>query len=312
MSTPIIAIVGATGTGKSDLSLELAQRLRERGCAAEIVGADAMQLYRGMDIGTAKLTLAERRGIPHHCVDVLDVTREASVAEYQVMARTAIEGILERGAVPIVVGGSGLYVSAVLFDFRFPARDADVRARLEAELERIGAGMLHRRLLELDPVAARAIGPHNGRRIVRALEVIEVTGEPFDVGLAEAPWRPAVTLGLRLPREMLVARLDERVRRMWSAGLVDEVRALLPLGLQRGATSRRAIGYAQAIAQVHGECTEAEAIEQTAALTRRYARRQVSWFRRYRDVHWLEADAPDVCDQAWAVVAAALDRPGGH
>lgn len=309
MSTPILAIVGATGTGKSELSLELARRLRAHGRSAEIVGADAMQLYRGMDIGTAKLPPGERHGIPHHCIDVLDVTQEASVAEYQTAARTAIDDILARGAVPILVGGSGLYVSAVLFDFRFPVRDADVRARLEAELASVGPGMLHRRLQELDPQAALAIGPHNGRRIVRALEVVELTGEPFDAGLNEEPWRPATILGLRLPREQLVHRLDERVRRMWAAGIVDEVRALLPRGLDEGVTARRAIGYAQAIAQLRGELDEAEAIEQTAALTRRYARRQVSWFRRYRDVHWLDADAAGVADEAWGVVASHVGLP---
>lgn len=267
-----------------------------------------MQLYRGMDIGTATLPEAQRRGIPHHLLDVLEVTQEASVAEYQQRARTAIEDILGRGAVPLLVGGSGLYVSSVLFDFEFPQRDPGLRARLEAELERHGPGTMHRRLRELDPEAAAAIGPHNGRRLVRALEVIELTGQLFGAGLEaqQRPWRPQLILALRMPREQLVARLDERVHRMWSAGLLEEVRALSRLGLDRGVTASRAIGYAQAAAQVRGELSEAEAIEQTAALTRRYARRQLSWFRRYAHAHWLEAGEPGLLDAAWGVVEGAL------
>ena len=267
-----------------------------------------MQLYRGMDIGTAKLPVPERRGIPHHLLDVLEVTEEASVAEYQQLARTAIEGILGRGAVPLLVGGSGLYISSVLFDFEFPQRDPVLRARLEAELEQHGPGTMHRRLRERDPEAAAAIGPHNGRRLVRALEVIELTGQPFGAGLdaQQRPWRPHRILGLRMPRPDLVARLDERVHRMWSAGLLAEVRALSERGLDRGVTASRAIGYAQAAAQLRGELTEAEAIAQTAALTRRYARRQVSWFRRYESAHWLEAGEPGLLEAAWDAVEGAL------
>lgn len=281
--------MGATGTGKSELSLSVAEGLRAAGQSAEIVNADAMQLYRGMDVGTAKLPEAERRGIPHHLLDVLDPSQEASVADYQRDARAAIEQIEWRGAVPVLVGGSGLYVSSVVQDFRFPGTDAAIRARLEGELESDGPGALYRRLREVDPGAAAAIGPHNGRRIVRALEVIELTGEEFGSGLPEdaAPWHEATILGLRAPREQLIARLDERVHGMWSAGLVDEVRGLGELG----ATASRAIGYAQALAQLAGELDEAAAIEQTQALTRRYARRQVGWFRRY-DAHWLEFDDP--------------------
>lgn len=290
--TLLVAIVGATGTGKSELSLDLAERLADAGTPAEIVNADAMQLYRGMDIGTAKLLPKERRGIPHHLIDVLEPTEEASVARYQAEARAVIDDIVARGAMPILVGGSGLYVSSVVYDFRFPGTDDVIRARLESELAVHGPGVLFARLSQRDPQAAQAIGPHNGRRIVRALEVIELTGEPFGAGLPEesGTWRPTVTVGLRLERERLVSRLDERVERMWRAGLVDEVAALRPSGL--GTTAGRAIGYAQALRQLDGELDEAAAIEETQALTRRYARRQVSWFGRARDTVWLDADDP--------------------
>jgi len=301
----LVAIVGPTGTGKSQLSLDLAERLRAAGTDAEIINADAMQLYRGMDIGTAKLSVEERRGIPHHLLDVLEPREEASVARYQVEARAVADDILARGAVPILVGGSGLYVSSVLYDFRFPGTDPEIRARLEAELERSGPGMLHNRLRDVDPAAAAAIGPANGRRLVRALEVVELTGSPFGAGLpAETEfWRPSVTIGLRAERERLVDRLDRRVLAMWRAGLVAEVEQLLPAGL--GVTASRAIGYAQAAAQIGGELTEQQAIEQAAALTRRYARRQVSWFGRYRQTVWLDADDPARVDAAVAAVDAA-------
>lgn len=303
----LIALVGPTGTGKSALSLDLAERLRASGREAEIVNADAMQLYRGMDIGTAKLPLAERRGIPHHLLDVLEPREEASVAAYQTQARAVIDGLLARGVTPILVGGSGLYVSSVLYDFRFPGTDAAVRARLEAELAEQGPGMLHRRLREVDPVAADAIGSANGRRLVRALEVIELTGEPFGAGLGaeERPWRPSATIGLRDDRAALVARLDARVRDMWRDGLVTEVERLLPAGL--GVTASRAIGYAQAAAQLAGELDEAAAIEEAALLTRKYARRQVSWFGRFPHTVWLDATAPGRID---AAVAAATRAPG--
>jgi len=297
----LTVVVGATGTGKSALSLDLAESLAARGQAAEIVNADAMQLYRGMDIGTAKLPVAERRGIPHHMLDVLDVGDEASVADYQAEARARIAEIEARGAWPILVGGSGLYVSSVIYDFRFPGTDPQIRQRLEDELAATGPGMLYRRLLAVDPVAAAAIGPSNGRRIVRALEVVEMTGEPFGTGLPDdgAPWMPARIIGLRAPRDELVTRLDERVEQMWRDGLVGEVEGLLPLGL--GVTASRAIGYAQAAAQLRGELTEREAIEQTALITRKYARRQVSWFRRYDAIGWLDHDDPRRLE-------AALDR----
>lgn len=292
----VVVIVGATGTGKSELSLNLAERLGSGGRAAEIVNADAMQLYRGMDIGTAKVPFSERRGIAHHMLDVLDPTEDASVAAFQSDARQAIDAVLERGATPILVGGSGLYVSSVIFDFRFPGTDAVVRARLEQELAERGPGILFSRLRQLDEAAAAAIGPHNGRRIVRALEVIEITGEPFGGGLPDSGswWRPAVIVGLTAPRETLVRRLDARVEHMWDSGLLDEVRVLRETGL--GTTASRAIGYAQALAELEGRLSRAEAIAEASALTRRYARRQVGWFNRYADAQWFDHDAPDLLE----------------
>ena len=300
----MIAIVGATGTGKSGLSLDLAERLRDRGQPAEIVNADAMQLYRGMDIGTAKLSVDERCGIPHHLLDVLEIGDESTVASYQAEARAAIDDVLARGAIPILVGGSGLYVSSVLWNFEFPGTDPDIRTRLEAELDAVGPGVLYQRLLAQDPAAAASIGPHNGRRIVRALEVIELTGRPFGAGLPEdqQTWRETIILGLKTPRELLVPRLDARVLQMWAEGLVDEVHGLE--SQTWGVTAARAIGYAQARAQLAGELSEADAIEQAAALTRRYARRQVGWFRRYPGAHWIDSDDPARVDVALSTIDA--------
>jgi len=288
----IVAIVGATGTGKSDLSLAVAQAIGDAGGVAEIVNADAMQLYRGMNIGTAKVPEGERGEIPHHLFDILDVREEAAVATYQSLARAAIDDIIARGAVPILVGGSGLYVSSVLFDFDFPGHDDDVRAALEAELTELGPGVLYRRLKELAPDAAARIDERNPRRIVRALEVLEVTGDTAALGtLPEEPsyWRPAVIFGLASERSELVERLDHRVEKMWADGIVAEAEALREHGLEDGVTARRAIGYAQALAQLHSTKTQAAAIEETQALTRRYARRQVGWFKRYNDLVWLTA-----------------------
>jgi tRNA dimethylallyltransferase len=288
--------VGATGTGKTSLSLALADALRTRGTAAEIVNADAMQLYRGMDIGTAKLPAEERRGIPHHLLDVLDVTDDAAVAWYQDAARREIRAIHERGADAILVGGSGLYVSSVLFDFRFPPRDPRRRGELEAELDQNGPGVLYARLRDLDPATAERVDPRNGRRIVRALEVLAQGATTHGAALPDDPvlWYADTTIaGTRVPREALVPRLDARVERMWADGLVAEVERLRADGLERGVTARRAIGYAQALAQLAGTMTPSEAVAETQALTRRYARRQVSWFRRYADVVWIDEDAAD-------------------
>ncbi|PPH31774.1 tRNA (adenosine(37)-N6)-dimethylallyltransferase MiaA [Rathayibacter sp. AY1F9] len=308
----LIAVVGATGTGKSDLSLELAEAIRQDGGAAEIVNADAMQLYRGMDIGTAKLPADERRGVPHHLLDVLDVTEEASVARYQSEARRVIESVLARGATPILVGGSGLYVSSVVFEFSFAGTDPAVRRRLEETAEREGLGALVERLRRIDAGVAERIGPHNARRIVRALEIAELTGGSTHSALmSDEPvrWRPASILFLEAPREELVQRLDRRVERMWATGMLDEVERLVPLGLERGVTAGRAIGYAQALAQRAGVLREEEAIAATQALTRRYARRQNSWFRRYAGAHRLPYDAPDLVSRAHAAAQAAAPAP---
>jgi tRNA dimethylallyltransferase len=302
VSSPVIAVVGPTATGKSDLAVDLALALD-----GEIVNSDAMQLYRGMDIGTAKLTLAERRGVPHHLLDVLDVRDEASVAVYQRQARAVLAEISSRGRRAILVGGSGLYVRAALDALDLPPTDPVVRVRWESELAAIGSARLHARLAEVDPVAAANILPGNGRRVVRALEVVELTGRPFSAALPQAQEYaiPAVQLGLSLPRPVLDERIACRADRMWAAGLVEEVRRLAGVGLREGRTASRALGYAQVLRLLAGECDEAEARADTRRATRRFARRQESWFRRDPRVNWLPADAVELLDQARAVVVAA-------
>lgn len=288
------AVVGATGTGKSEFSLDLAEALAARRVPAEIVNADAMQLYRGMDIGTAKLPESERRGIRHHLFDVREVTQEAAVAWYQPLARSAIADIHARGADVIIVGGSGLYVSSVVFDFRFPPRDEKLRAELERDLEQHGTHVLLNRLRDQDPATAAKIDSRNGRRLVRALEVLAQGAATHGATLPERPqlWHADTRIiGLHCERAALVERLDQRAAAMWEAGLVEEVAALRLQGLEDGVTARRAIGYAQALAQIAGTQSEADAIAETQALTRRYARRQVSWFKRYPDIEWLAAGA---------------------
>lgn len=287
---PIVAIVGATGTGKSDLAIAVATTLRDSGVSAEIINADAMQLYRGMNIGTAKVPPSERQGIPHHLLDVWEVTREASVADYQTMARSAILDVQSRGAVPLLVGGSGLYVSAVLYEFEFPGTDPTVRERFEARLAAEGINSLVQELAEKDPLAAAAIDPQNHRRVLRALEVIELTGKPFGAGLdaEKHQWQENIVVcGVHRERDELVTALDARVLQMWEGGLLEEVQGLIPEGLPRGITASRAIGYQQALEYLAGTSTMAEAIESTQSLTRRYARRQVSWFRRDDRTIWL-------------------------
>jgi tRNA dimethylallyltransferase len=282
---PVLAVVGATATGKSDLGVELALRL-----GGEVVNADSMQLYRGMDVGTAKLTEAERRGVPHHLLDVWDVRDPANVADYQRMARAAFEDIAGRGRVPVLVGGSGLYVRAALDDLAFPGTDDAVRTRLEAELADAGPAALHARLAALDPRAAASILPSNGRRVVRALEVVELTGEPFTASLPEPSYAvPAVQIGLAVDRDLLDRRIEERVDRMWEQGLVAEVQSLVQRGLRDGRTAGRALGYAQVLRFLAGEWSEEEARQATVASTRRFARRQESWFRRDPRVTWLDA-----------------------
>lgn len=299
---PVIAVVGPTASGKTSLSLDLAERL-----GGEIVNTDAMQVYRGMDVGTAKVPPAERRGITHHLLDLLDVGEVASVAEFQRLARSTIEGLRRRGVVPVLVGGSALYTRAILDRFEFPGTDPEVRRRLEHELAAHGPEPLHERLSERDPQAAAGILPTNGRRIVRALEVIELTGQPFSATLPtlEYAFDNAHQVGVEIDRPTLDARIERRVGHMFEAGFVDEVRALLDLGLEESVTASRAIGYREVTAYVRGECTEQEARTATAAATRRFARRQDSWFQKDPRITWVPWDAPDRLDRAIAVVARA-------
>jgi tRNA dimethylallyltransferase len=280
-----VAVVGPTATGKTALAVELALAL-----GGEVVNADALQLYRGMDIGTAKATVAERRGVPHHLLDVLDVTETASVAAYQRDARQRIEEVLAAGRVPVLAGGSGLYVQAVLDDLRFPGTDPAVRARLDAEAAELGTASLHHRLGERDPAAAAAILPTNTRRIVRALEVIEITGEPFSANLPKpGPARyGTVLIGVDREAAELDERVDLRVARMFEAGLVDEVRALAGRGLREGKTASRALGYQQVLAELDGEGDFEAAAAATAQATRRFVRRQRSWFRRDKRIQWFD------------------------
>jgi tRNA dimethylallyltransferase len=299
----VVAVVGATATGKSDLAVALATWV-----GGEVVNADSMQLYRGMDIGTAKPGPGERGGVPHHLLDVWDVTVTASVADYQRMARRVFSEVSARGRTPVLVGGSGLYVRAALDDLDFPGTDEGLRARLEAELATQGPGAMHARLAEVDPAAAARILSSNGRRIVRALEVVELTGKPFAATLPEPrPAVPAVQLGLALDRATLDERIEGRVERMWAQGFVDEVRRLAEQGLRQGRTASRALGYAQVLRHLDGEWTEARAKDETVRATRRFARRQESWFRRDPRVMWLDAAAepPALVEQAAARLGVA-------
>jgi tRNA dimethylallyltransferase len=303
MSTHVIAVVGATATGKSGLAVRLARAL-----GGEIVNADSMQLYQGMDIGTAKEPRAAWQGVPHHLLDVWPVTQTANVAEYQKLARTAIVEIAGRGRVPVLVGGSGLYVRAALDDLEFPGTDGDLRTRLEDELLRLGPAALHARLATLDPAAAGSILAGNGRRIVRALEVIELSGRPFSATMPSYEQiRPAVQIGLTLPRPELDLRIAARVDRMWQAGLEAEVKGLVEGGLREGRTASRALGYQQLLRCLDGECTLEEARLETIRATRRFARRQESWFRRDPRVCWLDASAPtpeQLLDEALRQISA--------
>jgi tRNA dimethylallyltransferase len=288
MGTHVIAVVGATATGKSGLAIALARAL-----GGEVVNADSMQLYQGMDIGTAKEPEAAWQGVPHHLLDIWPVTRTANVADYQALARAAIDGIIGRGHVPVLVGGSGLYVRAALDDLNFHGTDRGTRARLESELAELGPAALHARLATLDPASAAAILPSNGRRIVRALEVIEITGGPFTATMpAYEQVRPAVQLGLSLPRPELDQRIAARVEAMWQAGLEAEVKDLVQHGLRDGKTASRALGYQQMLRHLDGELTLEQAREETVNATRRFARRQESWFRRDPRVRWLDASRP--------------------
>jgi tRNA dimethylallyltransferase len=291
---PVIAIVGPTASGKSELGLALAERLD-----GEIVNADAMQLYRGLDVGTAKLPVEERRGVVHHQLDVLDIREEASVAAYQREARLDVAGIRHRRRRPILVGGSGLYVRAALDRLEIPPTDPAVRARLESELGAEGIEAMHSRLRRADPVAAQAIQAKNKRRIVRALEVIELTGRPFSATLPTRRYElPTVTIGLCIPRPELDARIAARTHRMWETGFLDEVRRLDAAGLRQGRTAAKALGYRQGLAHLDGLLSAEEAMEETVTATRRFARRQESWFRPDPRIHWLGYDDPHLVDRA--------------
>lgn len=300
---PVVAVVGATAAGKSELALGLAERL-----GGEVVNTDAMQLYRGMDVGTAKLTLAERRGVPHHLLDVLEVTEPASVAEFQGWAREVVDALRARGVVPVLVGGSALYTRAVLDRFEFPGTDPDLRARLEAELAERGSEALHARLARVDPEAAAQVLVSNARRVVRALEVVELTGRPFSASLPRLEYAVpgAVQLGVDVDRPTLDDRIARRVRRMWDGGLLDEVRRLAARGLREGRTASRAIGYREALAVLDGGLDDGEARERTATATRRFVRRQDSWFRKDPRITWLGHDDPDLVGRAVAVARSVV------
>lgn len=306
MASKLIAVVGATGTGKSELAIGLAEKIAAVGLRAEIVNADAMQLYRGMDIGTAKLPLTKRRRIDHHLIDVLEITQESTAAEYQKLARAKILELQQSSVIPILVGGSMLYVASCLNNFEFPDRDQALRAELEAELIEFGPLHMHKKLAELDEVAASRIIAENGRRIVRALEIVMITGEPFAAALPDEidSWQPVLEIGLRMERELLLPRLEKRVHGMWDQELLSEVESLIPLGIRESKTAAVAIGYAQALAEIDGELSRDEAIASTVMLTQRYARRQVSWFKRDDRIAWLEALDEKVLDQAFDRVLA--------
>ena len=305
MPHPIVALVGATASGKTTLSLDLAERL-----GGEVVNTDAMQVYRGMDIGTAKLPEAERRGIPHHLLDLYEVTEPATVALFQGWAREAIADIRSRGATPVLVGGSALYTRAIVDRFEFPGTDDSLRRELEAELERVGSHALHERLAGVDPEAAAQILPDNGRRVVRALEVVALTGRPFSASLPRLEYADPLTvqIGVDIDRPTLDERIARRVEEMFAAGFVEEVEALLARGLADGRTANRAIGYREVIGFLAGDRSLAEAIEQTTTATRRFARRQDSWFRKDPRVVWLAHDDPARVDKAIEAVRAVEAR----
>jgi tRNA dimethylallyltransferase len=316
MTGTVVAIVGPTAAGKSALALALAH-----GYGGEVVNADSMQLYRGMDIGTAKLVGAAQQGVPHHVLDIWTVTEPASVAEYQRLARTAIDDILGRGRLPLLVGGSGLYLRAALERFEFPGTDPELRARLERELTEVGPERLHTRLAARDPAAAARILPSNGRRIVRALEVLELTGAPFTAELPPPePVYDAVTLGVDVDTAALDGRIADRVAAMWRDGLVDEVRELERHGLRDGRTASRALGYRQVLDHLAGRCSSAEAAAATVVATRRFVRRQRSWFHRDPGIGWLDGAAGGLVEAAGERLAAAgiapappaVERPPGR
>ena len=298
-----VVLVGPTAAGKSALAADLARRYTAEDQPAEVINADSMLVYRGMDIGTAKPSKVELAEIPHHMIDLREVNETTTVAEFQQLARAAIADCQRRDVIPIVVGGSALYVRAIIDDFEFPGTDPAVRTRLENELAMQGAKWLYQRLSEADPLAATRILPGNTRRIVRALEVIELTGRPFTATLPERRYRlpDVVQIGLTIDRAPLDARIADRVDAMWAAGFVDEVRRLAAAGLRESLTASRALGYRQVLRFLDGEITEAQARELTIGATRKFARRQDSWFRKDARIHWLRYDRPDLISAAYAL-----------
>lgn len=308
----LLCIVGPTGSGKSGLAINVALELAKSGIKAEIVNADSMQFYRGMDIGTAKVPVAERSGIQHHMLDWLDIAEENTAARYQIEARKVISDLIGQGILPIVVGGSMLYIAALINTFEFPGRDEALRAQLEQDLNDLGPAAMHKRLELLDETAASRIEPQNGRRIVRALEIVMITGEPFAASLPDQfeSFLPVLEIGLNSAREHLVERLAQRVRDMWSQGLVDEVKGLVDKGIRDSKTASQAIGYSQALASIDGRLTEEEAIAETILLTQRYARRQMSWFRRDPRIHWFDYQSEDLVKEVMQLVTSSLQLPG--
>ncbi|GGG08093.1 tRNA dimethylallyltransferase [Rhodococcoides trifolii] len=300
-----VAVVGPTATGKSDLALTIAAKI-----GGEIVNIDAMQQYRGMDIGTAKTPVGERRGIPHHRLDVLDVTATATVAGYQDAATADIEDMRSRGVVPVIVGGSMMYVQSLLDEWAFPATDPAVRAKWEAVLAAQGTAGLHKALTAADPAAAATILPTDGRRMVRALEVVELTGKPFAASapVIGAPRWDTMILGIDRETEQLDQRIAQRTSQMFDTGLVDEVVGLVDRGLRDGVTAARAIGYAQVLSMLDGELTEEQARELTFTGTRRYVRRQRSWFRRDPRITWLDGADPHLEDRALQIVGKGVSK----
>ena len=293
----VIAIVGPTAVGKTSLSLEIAEKL-----SAEIINADAMQIYKGMDIGTAKLALSERRGITHHQIDVLNPEEEANVSAYQKQTREIINDLLNKKIQPMLVGGSGLYVNSVLEDLEFPGTNLEIRAKYEEILEEQGVEVLFEMLERIDKEAAQNILPNNARKIVRALEVNELTGNNFNAKLPEpSPIFSDVRIALDMPRDLLDTRIAERVHQMFKDGFVEEVKSLEPK-LRKGKTALRALGYSQVLSLLNGEITEQEAITLTINATRKFARRQLSWFRRDPLIHWLDATSPQLLDQSLRLI----------
>lgn len=298
MGFSTLAIVGPTASGKSNLAIQIALALKSEGIEAEIINADAMQLYRGLDIGTAKLSTVEMQGVEHHLLDVIDPTMEMTAAEYSRLAQDKIKDLISSNKLPILVGGSMFYVAAALDKLDFAPTDPVVRAELEAREKVVGKLSLHAELQALDPISAKNIHPQNSRKVIRALEVISLTGEPFASSFPDPQYLlPTLTLGIDVSRDVLKQRISQRVDQMWSKGIVEETRGLIESGQTLSKTAAAAIGYSQAAQQLKGELSESEAISETVQLTNRYARRQMSWFRRDKRIFWL-TDGPNLLSQA--------------